>query len=93
MMDLLSAATAMSGTPVGEEVGFSRVSTDSRKVAPGDLFIALRGENFDGHDFVAAAKARGAVAAVVASDTVEREHGYDLPPVSYTHLDVYKRQL
>ena len=81
MMDLLSAATAMSGTPVGEEVGFSRVSTDSRKVAPGDLFIALRGENFDGHDFVAAAKARGAVAAVVASDTVEREHGYDLPLV------------
>jgi UDP-N-acetylmuramoyl-tripeptide--D-alanyl-D-alanine ligase len=43
-----------------------RVVTDSRAVAPGDLFVALPGERVDGHDFVAAAAAAGAVAALVA---------------------------
>lgn len=42
------------------------VSIDSRTVAPGDLFVALRGPNFDGHAFVADALGRGAVAAVVS---------------------------
>lgn len=42
------------------------VSIDSRSVAPGDLFIALVGPKFDGHDFVAAALAQGAAAAVVS---------------------------
>jgi len=42
------------------------VSIDSRTLAPGDLFIALAGPNFDGHDYVAAALAKGAAAAVVA---------------------------
>ena len=41
-------------------------SIDSRTVAPGELFFAVRGERFDGHDFVAAAPERGAVAAVVS---------------------------
>jgi UDP-N-acetylmuramoyl-tripeptide--D-alanyl-D-alanine ligase len=44
----------------------SGVSIDSRTVAPGDLFVALRGPNFDGHAFVADALGRGAVAAVVS---------------------------
>ncbi|MET1026753.1 MAG: UDP-N-acetylmuramoyl-tripeptide--D-alanyl-D-alanine ligase, partial [Dongiaceae bacterium] len=43
------------------------VSIDSRSVAPGDLFIALKGPSFDGHDFVAAALAAGAAAAVVTA--------------------------
>ncbi len=43
----------------------SGVSIDSRSVAPGDLFIAIEGPNFDGHDFVAAALQQGAVAALV----------------------------
>ncbi len=41
------------------------VSIDSRSVAPGDLFIALRGPRFDGHDYVSQALARGAAAAMV----------------------------
>src|SRR5580693_10715217 len=41
-------------------------SIDSRTVAPGELFFAVRGERLDGHDFVAAALARGAAAAVVS---------------------------
>src|SRR5947209_3078788 len=41
-------------------------SIDSRTLLPGELFFAVRGERFDGHDFVAAAVERGAVAAVVS---------------------------
>lgn len=41
------------------------VSTDSRKVCQGDLFVALKGERFDGHDFVAEAIQKGAVAVIV----------------------------
>jgi len=41
-------------------------SIDSRTIAPGELFFAVRGERFDGHDFVAAAVERGAAAAVVS---------------------------
>ena len=44
----------------------SGYSIDSRTVRPGELFFAVRGERFDGHDFVASALARGAVAAVVS---------------------------
>jgi UDP-N-acetylmuramoyl-tripeptide--D-alanyl-D-alanine ligase len=45
-------------------------SIDSRTTAPGDLFFAVRGERLDGHDFVAAALERGAVAAVVSRSRV-----------------------
>ncbi len=45
----------------------ARVSTDTRTVGPGDLFVALRGERFDAHDFLGEAVGRGA-AAVVVSD-------------------------
>ena len=45
---------------------FDGVSTDSRRILPGELFVAIKGENFDGHQYVAGALARGAAAAVVA---------------------------
>lgn len=41
------------------------VSADSRNIKPGALFVALKGENFDGHDFVAAAAKKGATAVVI----------------------------
>lgn len=44
----------------------SRVEIDSRRVQPGDLFVAIRGDSFDGHDFVKDALAKGAVAALVS---------------------------
>lgn len=43
----------------------SGVSTDSRRIGPGELFVAIRGPRFDGHEFVAAAVRRGACGAVV----------------------------
>ncbi|NLE59544.1 MAG: UDP-N-acetylmuramoyl-tripeptide--D-alanyl-D-alanine ligase [Planctomycetes bacterium] len=47
---------------------FSRVCIDSRELQPGDLFIAIPGERFDGHDFVEQALAGGAMAVVVRDD-------------------------
>ena len=50
---------------------FTGVSTDSRTTKPGDCFFALAGENFDGHDYVADAFAKGAVCAVISKDIPE----------------------
>jgi UDP-N-acetylmuramoyl-tripeptide--D-alanyl-D-alanine ligase len=47
---------------------FTGVSTDSRTVKPGDCFFAIPGDNFDGHDYVDDAFAKGAVCAVVSKD-------------------------
>ncbi len=65
-----------SGVTAG--VGISGVSTDSRMVRSGDLFVALRGDRFDGHRFVADALASGAAAAVVEADWA-RTHTHALP--------------
>jgi UDP-N-acetylmuramoyl-tripeptide--D-alanyl-D-alanine ligase len=51
--------------PADENVVLTRVSIDSRTLQPGDLFWALRGKNYDGHNFVDEAIRRGAVASVV----------------------------
>ncbi len=62
-------AAATGGTwsgPAPERV--SGVSTDTRAIAPGSAFVALRGERFDGHDFLAEAARAGAACAVVARD-------------------------
>jgi UDP-N-acetylmuramoyl-tripeptide--D-alanyl-D-alanine ligase len=65
MMDTPTAAAAMQGRAMGPAVAFERVATDTRTLQPGDLFVALKGERFDGHDFVADALRQGAVAALV----------------------------
>ncbi len=49
-----------------ENCTFERVEIDSRSVKPGCLFWALRGEHHDGHDFLAEARSRGAIAAVIS---------------------------
>ncbi len=45
-----------------------RLSTDSRTLKRGELFVALRGENFDGHNFLESAAKAGAAGAIVESD-------------------------
>ena len=47
------------------DVSFSRVTTDTRQLQAGDLFVALRGERFDAHDFLADAAAKGVCGLVV----------------------------
>src|SRR5881275_2342433 len=50
----------------GDRTGvINKVSTDSRTIKPGELFVALRGENFEGHDFIEAAAKAGATGALV----------------------------
>ena len=52
---------------IGQDLIISKVSTDSRDCA-GALFIALKGEKFDGHDFIDKAVANGAVAVALSTD-------------------------
>jgi UDP-N-acetylmuramoyl-tripeptide--D-alanyl-D-alanine ligase len=70
MMLLSQATQALHATMSGPDVRFTAVSTDTRSIQQGDLFIALKGENFDGAKFVAQAAQAGAVAAVVNVDSV-----------------------
>lgn len=65
MLNLKQAAAAIGGEAPGGDVAFSSVSTDTRSLRPGALFVALRGPRFDGHDFLEQARAAGAVAAMV----------------------------
>ncbi len=65
MMLLSQAAQVLGAKMLGDDVRFTSVSTDSRKIEQGNLFIALRGENFDGAAFVAGAARDGAVAVMV----------------------------
>ena len=78
-LNLPEAAQVVSGTPLGKDVVFTGVSTDSRTVTAGELFIALRGDKFDGHDFIATAHERGAVAAMVDTAGVASLHGTNTP--------------
>ncbi|MCA1905505.1 MAG: UDP-N-acetylmuramoyl-tripeptide--D-alanyl-D-alanine ligase [Desulfarculus sp.] len=66
-----ATGAALSGPPPAEPL--AGVSTDSRTIAPGQLFVALAGPNFDGHAFVPQALAEGAAAALVRA-------GYAAPP-------------
>ena len=66
MMSLEEAARAVGGRVRGSPGSFSGVATDSRALEAGDLFVAIRGERFDAHDFVAEAARRGAAAALVS---------------------------
>ena len=72
MMTLALAHALLPGsTRVGDAaLELTRVHSDTRSLQPGDLFVALKGERFDAHDFLAQAKASGAVAALA-------EHGLE----------------
>ena len=65
MMSLAEAAAAIAARHVGADVRFDGVSTDTRTVGKGELFVAIRGDRFDGHEFLATAKERGAAGALV----------------------------
>ena len=64
-MTLAAVAGPLNGQLHGNEARFTRVVIDSRQVQPADLFVALKGPRFDGHDFLAQVAANGAMAALV----------------------------
>ena len=80
MSTLAAAADSMNGTLHGSDHKFDGVSTDTRTLRRGELFVALQGPNFDGHDYVAQARDKGAVGAVVDA-LVEDENAQSLAQV------------
>ncbi len=66
--DLSSLCQPLGGRVDGNDTRFSQVSIDTRTLKKGDLFVALRGEHFDGHSFAPQAERAGACAAIVSSD-------------------------
>lgn len=66
------AATGGELVAVGTRLVFPGVTTDTRALAPGELFVAIRGDRHDGHAFAAEAAARGAGAVVVEPAALER---------------------
>jgi UDP-N-acetylmuramoyl-tripeptide--D-alanyl-D-alanine ligase len=84
------------GAPEDLDRVFRQISTDTRTLEPGDLFVALEGPTFDGHDFLAEAAERGAAGAVVRRVPAGRPLGLPLYPVTDTlealgHLAHYRR--
>jgi UDP-N-acetylmuramoyl-tripeptide--D-alanyl-D-alanine ligase len=74
MLSLAEAAALLGGeaTLVGDGgLRLQRVHSDTRTLQPGDLFVALRGERFDAHDFLAQARAAGAAAAIAERGLAE----------------------
>ena len=61
-------AVAVGGRLLGADLAVSGVSTDTRAIAAGQLFIALRGERFDAHTFLPQALASGATALLVEDE-------------------------
>jgi UDP-N-acetylmuramoyl-tripeptide--D-alanyl-D-alanine ligase len=66
MMQLSEAARVLDARCRDDDVMFRGVSTDSRQLQAGNLFVALQGPNFDGHDYLGMAREQGAVAAAVS---------------------------
>jgi len=73
MMTLADAVASIPGAVlVGDgALPFARVHTDTRTLREGDLFVALKGERFDAHDFLPKARAAGATAAIAARGLIE----------------------
>jgi len=67
LFTLREAALLIPGAVVSgdENIVFERVSTDSRTAGPGDLFVAIKGDRFDAHDFLAQVGQRGIAAVLV----------------------------
>lgn len=59
----------------GNGISFSGVSTDSRNISSGEIFFALKGENYDGHEYVDEAIKKGAGGAVIEENSIAHEAG------------------
>ena len=59
-------STDTHSTNTSKPITSTRIATDTRTIKPGDIFLALSGDNFDGHDYIATAIEQGAVAAIVS---------------------------
>ena len=81
MMSLVRASQVLNATLHGEDDVFDSVSIDTRSLNPGALYFAIKGENFDGHDFLIKAQQAGAVAAVVSKLDAANSNEFKLPQI------------
>ena len=81
MMTLQAAALATRGSATHGDREFVGVSTDTRSIAAGELFVALKGDNFDGHEYVRQALAQGAAAGMVETAWAQAQHD-ELPLIA-----------
>ena len=65
-LTLAGLAKQLQGQLQGTDVSFHSVSTDTRSIEPGEAYLALVGERFDGNDFIQQAESKGAAAAIVS---------------------------
>lgn len=68
-LSLSQVASVLGVDLIGEDCEFSQVSINTRTLQPGDLFVAIKGENFDAHDYLPQADAQGACGLVLEKDT------------------------
>ncbi|MBK9018893.1 MAG: UDP-N-acetylmuramoyl-tripeptide--D-alanyl-D-alanine ligase [Sulfuritalea sp.] len=85
-MRLSEAGASFGVMHAGPDAEFLAVGTDSRAVVPGMLFVALKGERFDGHDYVREVLAKGAAGAMVEHTWAAANPGLPLIPVNDTRL-------
>jgi UDP-N-acetylmuramoyl-tripeptide--D-alanyl-D-alanine ligase len=64
-MLLSDCAECVQGRLVGKDLAINSVSIDTRTIKPGQLYVAIKGDNFDGNEFIAQAEQAGAIAAIV----------------------------
>jgi len=77
LQDFLAATD---GRPVGDmPEGITGISIDSRTLKPGEAFFAIKGDNFDGHDFIGKAASAGAAIAVVSEDRLVALGRWNMP--------------
>ncbi|AIR89611.1 UDP-N-acetylmuramoyl-tripeptide--D-alanyl-D-alanine ligase [Pseudomonas cremoricolorata] len=88
-MTLSQLAVPLQARVLGRDAAFEGVSIDSRSVSAGQLFVALSGPRFDGHDYLAEVQAKGAVAALVEREVPE----VDLPQLLVADCRVALGQL
>jgi UDP-N-acetylmuramoyl-tripeptide--D-alanyl-D-alanine ligase len=88
LMQLNEISTIVGGKLMGGSLSIDKVSIDTRTLQPGDLYLAIKGPNFDGNDFVAQAEAAGAAAVLLG-----REVNTELPKIVVKDTHVALAQL
>ncbi|GAB1394173.1 UDP-N-acetylmuramoyl-tripeptide--D-alanyl-D-alanine ligase [Rhodocyclaceae bacterium] len=86
MLKLSETAASLNGRTGSRDVEFTTVGSDSRAIVPGMLFVALKGDQFDGHDYVQSALDQGAAAALVCHAYADANPGLPLVAVADTRL-------
>lgn len=86
MLKLSESAIYLKGRHCGHDVEFTTVGSDSRAIVPGMLFVALKGDKFDGHDYVQSALDQGATAALVSNTFADANPALPLVAVADTRI-------